>query len=260
MQRVRRLRSIVSVAAVVGLLATSACGRSAPDIAAYVGNQRISVERVEAVYDDAQDRFRAAVESGAAQSGATASPDQLRSAVTRQDVANLLVSLDLGRRVAKEKRIDVPDEISAAQLARDLQVPPDAEYAKLWAEWVDLYNALGAKLPPAELSDEAVMAVYRALAETGQIEPGMSVERVRQLFGEGEFVRSTSAISAALGEQAEQVDLAVNPRFRPLSVPAVVGTTSGPIFYALPYVDETGPVTELTPSAKPRTAAAQSRS
>lgn len=55
------------------------------------------------------------------------------------------------------------------------------------------------------------MAVYHAIEKTGGIDRGLPVAQVRQLFGDGGFVRSASALSAALGEQADTVDVEVNP-------------------------------------------------
>ncbi len=192
--RARRSLVAVSVAALAAL-SLAACGRSAPDVAAYVGDTRYSVERVDAIYDDAQRQYADAVRNQAPQ---TPSPEELRSPVTRQDVLNLLVALDLGKRVAAEKGLQVTDEVSPEQLQQPLRMPATTEYTKLWGEWVDLSATLQQSLPPADLSDESLMAVYRAIEKTGAIQPGLSVDQVRQAFGEAGFVRSATALSTAL--------------------------------------------------------------
>ncbi|MEV4845558.1 hypothetical protein AB0K20_20390 [Micromonospora matsumotoense] len=243
--RARRLIAAASVAA-LGVLSLTACGKASPDVAAYIGDSRYSVARVDAIYTDAQTRYAEAVRQGAAQSGQTPGPEQLRAGVTRQDVVNLLVSIDLGKRVAAEKKLQIPDQITPDQLAPQLQLPPQAEFAKLWGEWADLFAVLSQQLPPADLSDESVMAVYHAIEKTGGIDKGLPVAQVRQLFGDGGFVRSASALSAALGEQADKVDVEVNPRYRPLGVPAWVNKGQELVFYALPYIDATGPVTDVS--------------
>ncbi|MFJ8689081.1 hypothetical protein [Micromonospora wenchangensis] len=243
--RARRLIAAASVAA-LGVLSLTACGKASPDVAAYIGDSRYSVARVDAIYTDAQTRYAEAVRQSAAQSGQTPGPEQLRAGVTRQDVVNLLVSIDLGKRVAAEKNLQVPDQITPDQLAQQLQMPPQAEFAKLWGEWADLFVVLSQQLPPADLSDESVMAVYHAIEKTGGIDRGLSVAQVRQLFGDGGFVRSSSALSAALGEQADKVDVEVNPRYRPLGVPAWVNKGQELVFYALPYIDASGPVTDVS--------------
>jgi hypothetical protein len=246
--RARRLVAVTTVA-VLGVLSLGACGKSAPDVAAYVGDTTYSVQRVDEIYDDAQTKYGDAVRAQAAQGGASPSPEQLRSKVTRQDVVNLLVSLELGKRVVAARQLTVADEYTPEEIAEALQVPAAAQYVGLWGEWLDIYTVLSEKLPPAELSDESVMAVYDALAETGAIRAGLPVAEVRTLFGEGGFVRSASALGAALQEEAERAGTSVNPQYRPLAVPAYVPTQQGPIFYALPYIDKDGPVLDLSTPA-----------
>ncbi|MBM0257147.1 hypothetical protein [Micromonospora sp. 4G55] len=243
--RARRLIAAASVAA-LGVLSLAACGKSSPDVAAYVGDRTYSVDSVDAIYDDAQAKYAEAIRQSATQAGVAPDAEQLRSRVTRQDVVNLLVSIDLGKRVVAEQGLQVPDQVTPEQLAQQLQMPPQAEFAKLWGEWADISMVLSQKLPPAELSDASVMAVYHAIEETGGIQSGLSVGEVRQLFGEGGFVRTASALSAALEEQADKVDLSVNPRFRPLGVPSWVNKGQELVFYALPYVDASGPVTDIS--------------
>ncbi|MFD6263615.1 hypothetical protein ACFWFK_21010, partial [Micromonospora chalcea] len=124
------------------------------------------------------------------------------------------------------------------------------EYTKLWGEWVDLSATLQQSLPPADLSDESLMAVYRAIEKTGAIQPGLSVEQVRQAFGEAGFVRSATALSTALQQEAEKADIRVNPRFGVTGVPSLVNTGQSLVFYSLPYVNQDGPVTDIsTPEA-----------
>ncbi|PZF86849.1 hypothetical protein [Micromonospora deserti] len=258
--RARRLIAAASVAA-LGVLSLGACGRSAPDVAAYVGDTTYPVSRVDAIYSDAQAKFGEAVREEAGRVGATPSPEQLRTSVTRQDVVNLLVSIDLGKRVVAAKNLQVPDQVSPEQLEQQLRVPATAEYVKLWGEWADISAVLGQQLPPGELSDDAVMAVYRALEKTGGIQPGLTVEQVRQLFGDGGFVRSGAALSAALQEEAERVGASINPRFQPLGVPSVVSNGQTLLFYSLPFIDADGPVTDIStpdplPSTGPETAGA----
>lgn len=111
---------------------------------------------------------------------------------------------------------------------------------------------LNQQLPPAELSDDSLMAVYDALAKTGAIKGGMSVADVRQAFGDGGFVRSATALSAALEDEASRIDVTINPRYRAVGVPSVVSTGQSLVFYSLPYINEAGPVTDIsTPEPLP---------
>ncbi|MEV1333881.1 hypothetical protein AB0J20_30385 [Micromonospora costi] len=248
--RARRLIAAASVAA-LGLLSLAACGKSAPDVAAYVGDTAWSLQRVDEIYDDAQAKYGEAVRQEAGQTGATPSPEQLRSTVTRQDVLNLLVSMELGKRVVAAKNLQVPDEISPEQLQQGLRVPATAEYTRLWGEWVDILQALNQQLPPADLNDDAIMAVYQAIAKTGAIDSGLSMDQVRQAFGDGGFVRTASAVSAALEEESERADISVNPQFREVGVPSFVNGPQGLVFYSLPYIDRSGPVTDISTPEPP---------
>ncbi|WP_030486731.1 hypothetical protein [Micromonospora chokoriensis] len=242
--RARRVIAAASVAA-LGVLSLAACGKSAPNIAAYVGDATYSVDRVDGIYDEVQAKSGDARQQ-AVQPGGPPSSEQLRPKVTRQDVVDLLVSLDLGKRVVAAKNIQVPDEITPQHLEQSLQVPATTEYAKLWAEWADLSGVLNQQLPPAELSDASLMAVYDALVKVEAIPVGMSVADVRQAFGDGGFVRSATALSAALEEEAGRVDVTINPRFRNVGVPSMVNKGQTPVFYSLPYINEEGPVTDIS--------------
>ncbi|MDM4722504.1 hypothetical protein QTQ03_24005 [Micromonospora sp. WMMA1363] len=249
--RARRLVAAASVAA-LAVSSLAGCGRSAPDVAAYVGETTYPLSRVDAIYEDAQSTFEEVVRQEAVRAGGTPSPEQLRADVTRQDVVNLLVSLELGRRIVAAKNIQVPDQISPEQLQQQLRVPAAAEYTRLWGEWADMSQVLSQQLPAGELSDDAVMAVYRALQQPAGLEPGMSVEQVRQLFGDGGFVRAGAALSVALQEEAERASTSINPRYQPIGVPSVVSNGQALIFYSLPYIDTDGPVTDIsTPEPLP---------
>ncbi|MEV4655385.1 hypothetical protein [Micromonospora sp. NPDC049301] len=252
--RARRLIAAASVAA-LGVLSLAACGKSAPNVAAYVGDATYSVDRVDAIYDDLQAKYGEAVRQEAGQAGATPEPEQLRSAVTRQDVVNLLVSLELGKRVAASKNLQVPDEVTPQQLEQNLRVPASTEYAKLWGEWIDLLQVLNQQLPPAELSDDSMMAVYQAIAKTGAIQGGLSVADVRRAFGDGGFVRAATALSTALEDEAGRADVSINPRYRAVGVPSVVSTGQSLVFYSLPYINEEGPVTDIS-TPEPATSSA----
>ncbi|SBT54622.1 SurA N-terminal domain-containing protein [Micromonospora narathiwatensis] len=250
--RARRLTAAASVAA-LAVLSLAACGRSAPGVAAYVGDRTFSVDRVNEIYDDAQTQYADAVRSQQEQMGATPAPEELRSSVTRQDVVNLLVSVELGKRLADEKGIEIPDMLTPEQLQQQLQLPASTEYVQLWGEWVDISDALQKQLPPAELSDDAVMAVYQAIAQTGAIRAGLSVAEVRQAFGEGGFVRSATALSSALREEAEKSGASINPKYGPIGVPSVVSTGQSLVFYSLPFINHDGPVTDISTPEAPET-------
>ena len=248
MQRARRLVAVAAVA-VLGLPGLAACARSNPATAAYVGGAQYSVDRVDDIYPDARKKFGAAVRQEAEAAGQTPAPEDLTPSITRQDVVDLLVGIDLGKRVLAEKNIEAPDQAASADVAQLVRLPEDTQYAQLWAEWIDIFQGLERGLKPAELSDAAVMAVYDALVRAGAIQPHLSVAQVREQFGSAEFVGGVSAVSDALRQEADKIGVDVNPRFRPLSVPALVTASGKPVLYSLPYVDSNGPVTDLGSNA-----------
>src|SRR5690349_10209192 len=120
MQRARRLASVAVVAslAVAGL---SGC-RSEPTVAAYVGDTKITEDRVNSVYDEAQ---AAAVP---AQQGEEPAPQ-----LTRAQVVRTLVSGEVLGAVAKARNLKLPADIGVDQAASDLRIAPSAEYVRLYA-------------------------------------------------------------------------------------------------------------------------------
>ncbi|WP_446218376.1 hypothetical protein [Micromonospora sp. IBHARD004] len=242
--RARRLIAAASVAA-LAVLPLAACGRSAPDVAAYVGDRTYSVDRVDAILDEAQVAYAEAMKAAPAQQGATPAPEQLKLNVDRQDILNLLVGIDLGKRIATERKVQVADQLSAEQIGRELRVP-NTEYAKLAAEWYDLYLGLEAGLPPAELTDDSRGDLYDALVKAGVAPAGWSADEQRQQFEQAPFTRQVSAVSAALQDEVEKLDVTVNPRFAALEIPALLQTQNGLHQYDLPYVDGNGQVTDIS--------------
>ncbi|MFC4148330.1 hypothetical protein ACFO0M_18920 [Micromonospora mangrovi] len=252
--RARRLIAAASVAA-LAVLSLAACGRTSPDVAAYVGDTTYSIDRVNAIQAEAQTTYEKSVKAAATQTGATPSPEQLKINVDRQDILNLLVGIDLGKRVAEEKKVQVKDQLTAEQLGKELGVP-NTEYAKLAAEWYDLYLALEAGLPPAELTDASRESLYQALVKAQIAPAGWSVDEQRKQFEQATFTRQVSAVSVALQDEVQKLDVSVNPRYT-LAVPALLQTQNGFRQYDLPYVEGGDQVTDVStpePAATPATA------
>ncbi|MFY1619373.1 hypothetical protein [Micromonospora sp. WMMD736] len=256
--RARRVIVAASVAALAAL-SLAACGRSAPSVAAYIGDTTYSVDRVDTIFEEAQATYeknaRAAFEQ---QNGPSASPspDELRFKGTRQDMLNLLVGLDLAKRVVAEKNITVKDQLKAEELGQSLRVP-GSEYAKLAADWYNHFSALQAGLPPAELTDDERSAIYDALVKSGVASAGWSVDEQRERFGAPEIapqVNAVVALSKAFKEEVKREDVTVNPRYSSLEIPALFQVPNqGTALYDLPYLDRpSSTVTDVsTPDASP---------
>lgn len=232
MNRGRRLAFILVVAS-LGLGSLVGC-QTETGKAAFVGDTTITEDRVSQVFDDAVAKTPKE-EPAPEVSGSPAPAAELP--VTRQEVVDLLVSLELARRVVKEKNMPPAKEpTEPAEIAEALRVAGDSEYTKLWAEWLDLQTVITENTPRAQLTDEGIMKVYDALAKTGAIQPGLSVQQVREQFGQATFAEASILVSTALGAQAETTDTRVNPKYDPVSAPMAVGTQQGPVFYNVPYI------------------------
>ncbi|WP_173041360.1 hypothetical protein [Phytohabitans flavus] len=232
MKRGRRLASLL-LAASLGLGSLVGC-QSESGKAAFVGDTTISEDRVSEVLDEVLAKTPTQ-EPEPAVSGSPAPEAELP--VTRQEVVDLLVSVELARRVVKEKNMPPAKETTEpGEIADALKVAGDSEYTKLWAEWLDLQTVITENTPRAFLTDEGIMKVYGALAEAGAIQPGLPVAQVREQFGAAVFAEAAILVSTSLGAEVEKTDTKVNPKYDPVSAPMAVGTQQGPIFYDLPYI------------------------
>jgi len=234
MNRGRRLASILVVAS-LGLGSLAGC-QTNNGKAAFVGDTTISEDRVSQVLDDAVAKTPTP-EPAPEVSGSPAPAAELP--VNRQEVVDLLVSLELARRVVKEKNMPAAkDPTEPAEIAEALHVAGDSEYTKLWAEWLDLQTVITENTPRAALTDEGILKVYEALtkAEGNVIQPGLPIAQVREQFGAAIFAESAIMVSTTLGAEAEKTDTRVNPKYDPISAPMAVGTQQGPVFYDLPYI------------------------
>lgn len=232
MNRGGRLASIFVVAS-LGLGSLAGC-QSENGKAAFVGDTTITEERVSQVFDDAVAKTPKQEPTPEA-SGSPAPAAELP--VTRQEVVDLLVSVELARRVVKEKNMPPAKEpTKPEEIAQPLAVAADSEYVKLWAEWLDLQTVITENTPRAQLTDEGIMKVYKALSDTGAIQPGLPVDQVREQFGAAIFAEAAILVSTALGAEAEKSDTKVNPKYDPISAPMAVGTQQGPVFYNVPYI------------------------
>jgi hypothetical protein len=239
MNRGRRLASILVVAS-LGLGSLVGC-QTETGKAAFVGDTTISEDRVSQIFDEAvakTPKQEAAPEASASASApASPSPEAAELPVTRQEVVDLLVSLELARRVVKEKNMPPAKEPTKPdEIAQALAVAGDSEYVKLWAEWLDLQTVITENTPRTQLTDEGIMKVYNALADTGAIQPGLPVDQVREQFGAAVFAEAAILVSTSLGAEADKSKTKVNPKYDPISAPMAVGTQQGPVFYNLPYI------------------------
>ena len=241
MLRARRIASIVVVAA-LGLGGLAAC-RSEPSVAAYLGDRKVTEDQVTQIFDGA----------GAGASATPAAEEQQQPgaqskgpAVSRQQIVDLQVTLDLGRKVAAEQGVQPLTAVSTEQVAAELGVPETSQYAKDYTDWVNLSQAIFAKLgdtAPAA-TEEQLRGVYDALVKVNAIDPGFDLAQIKQAFGDGGFVASAYQLTGLLEKAASGSDTTVNPRYLPLAAPMVVSSQQGAVFYDLPYLEGSDTVSD----------------
>ncbi|REF95170.1 hypothetical protein DFJ67_1122 [Asanoa ferruginea] len=241
MLRARRLASIVVVAA-LGLGGLAAC-RSEPTVAAYLGDRKVTDAQVTQIFDGAKTTATPAADPASPPASGAPVPGP---AVSRQQVVDLEVSLDLGRQVAKEQGVQQINAVTVDQVASELGVPVDSTYAKDYTEWVNLSQGIFAKISanPGKATDDQLRSVYDALVKVKAIEPGFDLAQIKQAFGDGEFVAAAFQLTALLDKAASASNTSVNPRYLPLSAPMVVSSQSGAVFYDLPYLEGSDTVSD----------------
>lgn len=220
MQRARRFAS----AAVVAALAVSglAACRSEPGVAAYVGDRRITVERVDAVWTDAKDKLAAAVERVRAEQQGTAAAQDVALPITKQDVLMTLVSVDLLKRFAERSGVR-PEAVAPEEVAQGIRLPADAEYLTSYAEYYSYLSGLIKSVKPATVTDTDLRDVLERLVRAGGVDPA-NVPTVREFAGQlnpqqqqqlGQAIGLREAMKGELSAFATTV----NPRYGSGEVP-----------------------------------------
>ena len=222
MRSARRLASIAVVAtlAVAGL---SAC-RSEPSTVAYVGDTTITEARVTDVYNEVYDAVSA---TPPAKGTAVAMP------ITRTDVAQVLVSEAILPEVARQHNVSLPADLAVSEYANAKHVPADSEYARLFAQSVEYVNGLRQQVTSAPaLTDEDLREVYDALLATGQLPAGTPFDQFKGSLPEENTQAVQTAIAARneITEVAGKMNVTVNPRYQPMTIPVLfIQTQQGAI-------------------------------
>ena len=225
-------------------LALTGCAQQSPAVAAYVGDETYTQRTVDAIFEEARAAFDDAQATlGAAAAGAPGEQgDALERPglpIARRDVVDLLLALDLGRRVAEGRNLTVagvrpPNELIESVLG----VPAETRYVSLYADWYQLYGTLQESLTPGEVTDAGLMTVYDALVDANAIDPGLSVPVVREQFGGGEFAGPPLAVSDLLREEASAAGAVVNPRYLPAAVPMIASANNQSFPYRMPFLED----------------------
>jgi hypothetical protein len=238
MQRARRLAStaVVAVLAVSGL---SAC-RAESDVAAYVGRTTITEARVDEVFEDAERKVAAAVGQVRAGQGenpdpSAAAPGGVQLQIRRKDVLEALLGVDVLGTLAKQRNI-TPGELNPAQVAQSLNLPADAAYVGIQAQYRAYLSAFAAGAKPVTASPAELREVYDRFKAAGGFQQNAvpAFEEFSSTLSPED--RQTLEQSMGLREQLKgdvaKLNVTVNPRYGvrelpllPITIPQKGSTT-----------------------------------
>jgi hypothetical protein len=210
MQRARRLASVVVVAS-LGVAGLSAC-RSEPSVAAYVGgSERITEDRVDAVYNDVRDKLQ----------GASSKP--VTVPLSRTDVVSVLVGSEMINKIAAQQGVAAPADLQEAALAGALKLPADSEYLKLYAQWEGAVSALRAKVTaPAKPTDADLRELFDSLVAIQGVDPSTKFDAFKQQLAQSQneaVVEQTVALRDQIVKASSQYHVRINPRYQPAKLP-----------------------------------------
>ncbi|HEX5597460.1 MAG TPA: hypothetical protein VFX61_15790 [Micromonosporaceae bacterium] len=204
MQRARRLVSVISVA-VVGVLALGACGRSAPDVAAYVGDHSYSRSYVDEIVDEIKHLV----------------PPEQVGEVERQ-VVTWLVLRHVAADHAETQGLSVPD-VDPVALAEQRGLPPNSRVAELMAEFSVAVGAIEQLAKPAAPTEVDQREAHSHVTLQGQ-PVSDEFDSVQQFFNEEQMGRAVG-LRNLLNELLEQAEVSINPVYGDLTfrVPVRIG-------------------------------------
>lgn len=207
-----RRSAIFAVLVLLAGLAFAGCGRAQPGTAAYVGDVRITEERIDGMVDEVR------------RSAPNRTPTGIRILV----VSTLVLS-ELAEKAAAGNSIQVP-EPAYDDVARSTGLPADSDLVRAIAKLDAAGGALIVKATPVQATEEDLREIYDGLIRSQSIPDTTTFEDAAQT------IRSNSGLPGVLGarqlllQQAEKIGLDVNPRYRPLT--ATIGAVGVPMVLA----------------------------
>lgn len=216
MLRARRLAS-VAVAAALTVGGLAAC-RSAPSVAAYIGDDEISVSELQRIYDDAMSKSAAQP----AAEGASAAPAP--PSVSMPDVLSAVIAHRVVTQVAQARNVKLPADVPLQEIGASLSLAADAEYVRLYGESRLLLNELLEAAQPGTPPDAEVQHVFDVFEATGQMKPGLTYQEFKSSVSPEALQTLGKALNVKKDVQAEadKLDLRVNPRFADAEIPVYV--------------------------------------
>jgi hypothetical protein len=202
------------VVALLGGAALAGCGRAEPDVAAYVGKQRFSIQQVETLAKEAGERLG-------------------DYAAAQRSVVGWLVIRSVGQRMAQDEgwELELPAELDEFARQRGLQA--GSPVAKLFLETISVLQTIEQTVAPVDPTEADQREVYQNLTINGQpvTDP---FENVQQ-FLTAETIGRSLGVRKVLSEQLDRSDVVVNPRYTPMRFPIEVrvGQVPGVVYLPL---------------------------
>jgi hypothetical protein len=211
-------RRFAAAAVLSVLVVTAVAGcRSDPTIAAYVGDQTYDTARVEQLYDEARRSQADPSASPSPQAEPTPTPaaQPATALVSRQQIVAALVGRDVAAAVAAEKGV-AKIAVDPANVARVLGIPPKAEYATVYADFLGYVEALVRASNATTPSDADVQDVMDRLVAAELAQP-LSLEEARNSFGPANLsvIARAAEVRDQLEAQAAKSNVVINPRYAP---------------------------------------------
>ena len=222
MQRARRLASIAAIV-VVGVIALSGC-RSEPGVAAYLGNSEITEDRLDAILDELTDGAQSqsaepTADPQAPQDPMAPPPQEQPSLPSRSTVLSTLVVGGICERLAADEGFQPQNQVTPEQVAPQLGISPDSEYARKQAELYTCISGVPSGTPVAPTDEDLTEIVERGRA-AGVIPADMTDADAKQRL-DGDQLRGALGSRAVLADAVAAYDVTVNPRYRPLEFPVL---------------------------------------
>jgi hypothetical protein len=197
MQRARRVAS-VAVAASLAVVGLSAC-RSSPQVAAYIGKDRITENRVDAVLDDARAKTAAGAQG---------------AAIKRQDVVDTLIGLDVLQEIAAKRNVTAT-AVAPADVAQAVGLRADAQYVTLNAQYRGFISAISTAATAATPTTADLRDVYDRLTKGGANPTNQSF----QAFSSGISSQDAQTLAQTIGirnylqPEIAKLNTVVNPKY-----------------------------------------------
>jgi hypothetical protein len=224
MQRARRLATVAVVAA-VAVTGLSAC-RSEPDVAAYTAAGKITVARVQTIYDDARSKHARDVAKAAAQAkqnGLNGTAPAAKLALTDANVLDTVFSHDVLMRIAAKHNVQIPSPLPLADYANLLKLPADSQYVKLFVEVEGLQYVLNQAVQGGALTAADTKEIFDRIKAQNALQPGETLAQFTASLGDD----AKKALGSAVALRDEvKADVAaqhvrLNPRYPAFDVPVL---------------------------------------